>query len=146
MFGYYDPESLIVGKRRAAIDFIPADLSEGQGIITRVLKDRAAVDEVLTALGDQKRLGIAAQAAPLREFRGTIALSENRADEAVMHLDGDDSGQLMPAKFAFTPGADDLPEQGYAIGQGAIKDGVLHIYRIAVRPLANEPDAAAAPV
>jgi hypothetical protein len=142
MFGFYDPRSLAVKDRSASIDFINSmDASDVTSVQINTIDELRAVS---SALKTQKERGIASLKGEIIEFRGSIVLLDR--NEALLTPEGGTEDEIIPMEFGFDVTDCDLPEHGFAIGEGVKVDGAIVIYRLAVQPIGLRKTLKEAPI
>lgn len=142
MFGYFDPASLDIGRRNAAINFISA--SNADDVTTVKIDTPEKAREIASKLRAQKQMRFSSLMGDVKEHRGSIAFSPAEPREALMHP-FEAPSKLVPIKLAFAVKPGELPAKGSAILQGIEIDGAIFVSRLLMRQASPKPPLAAVP-
>lgn len=135
MFGFYDPSSLKVGERQAAIDFIDST----KGLLTQVeITSSEKARSIARCLKMQTRLGIASLQGELQELTGSLIFNPADPSEGMMRPQGE--SRIVPIKLDFEVEPDSLPRNSIARAVGVFVEGAFIVAKVAMKPLGPAPE------
>lgn len=135
MLGYFDPDSLKIGKTSGTITFIcAADGGKVQEIAINSRKDAA---RIIAALKDQMDHGIAGLNGRFQKVQGTFARLPDSEQEGI--ITDPNNFKETPVRIGFEMKSGDLPSRGICIAIGEMVEGALMVERMTIAPLAPTP-------
>lgn len=136
MIGFYDPATLKIDGDAAVIDFINAtDMDDRKKVRAA---GREEIEDLAHNLRHQRDNKISALGGQAMTIRGPITMNPGRDDEGVVMIEGDET-RVMPVKFAFEHGDDEIPERSLIGAIGHVKEGALIAERAVICPLFPMP-------